>query len=63
MQEKVEEEVKPVVHEDNEWGITLVSASDQEGTSTLAPSNPNLEYEYETTRTVEVRYSLLVFLY
>jgi len=44
--EKKVEEVKPVVHEDNDWGITLVSASDQEGPATAAPSNPNLEYAY-----------------
>lgn len=59
-EEKIVEEVKPVVHEDNEWGITLVSASDQEGPATAPPSNPNLEYAFETTRTVVVNESTTV---
>lgn len=94
---KVEEEKKPVVHEENNWGmislsfsflfffsfsfillfelffryfytlyfiiftycilsigITLVGGSDQEGSSAAAPSNPNLEYAFDTSKTVVV---------
>jgi len=58
--EKKVEEVKPVVHEDNEWGITLVSTADQEGPATAAHSNPALEYAFETTPTVVVNESTTV---
>lgn len=49
------------MHEDNDWGITLVSSSDQETPSTPAPKE-GLEYAYETTPTVDVCLSGLIDL-
>jgi len=45
---------KEVVHEENNWGITLVSTSDQDAQST-STLKEGLEYAYETTPTVDVQ--------
>jgi hypothetical protein len=47
---------KEVVHEDNNWGITLVSTSEA-ATTTPASHKEGLEYAYETTPTVDVQAS------
>eukprot|EP01113_Clastostelium_recurvatum_P031619 TRINITY_DN3965_c0_g1_i2.p1 TRINITY_DN3965_c0_g1~~TRINITY_DN3965_c0_g1_i2.p1 ORF type:complete len:394 (-),score=108.18 TRINITY_DN3965_c0_g1_i2:74-1255(-) len=53
-------EETPVVHEDNEWGITLAEeAPSNESRGTPAPG-PGLEYEYDLTPTVDIRASEVV---